>query len=49
MKNTEAKWWDAVELTKLILASNKIKSVPKDIKCLSLLTTLDVMLITTKL
>jgi len=44
LENTDFKWWDAIELSKLILASNKIKSVPKDIKCLSSLTTLDVYL-----
>ena len=38
----EFKWWDQVDLTKLILAANKIKLVPSDIKALSTLVTLDV-------
>jgi hypothetical protein len=36
------KWWDQIELTKLILASNKIKILPKDIKQLYTLIALDV-------
>lgn len=40
--DNEFKWWDQVDLTKLILAANKIKLVPSDIKALSTLVTLDV-------
>ena len=42
MDDNDFRWWDQVEIQKLILASNKIKIVPKDIKALTALTTLDV-------
>lgn len=38
------KWWDRVNLTKLILASNKLKTVPKNVQLLSSLVILDVNL-----
>jgi hypothetical protein len=41
--DNEFKWWDQVDLTKLILAANKITKVPSDIKVLSTLVTLDVI------
>ena len=40
--NEDSKWWNQVELTKLILASNKIKQIPTDIQQLDTLCTLDV-------
>ena len=36
------RWWDQAELTKLVLASNKISFIPRDIKNLSTLVSLDV-------
>ena len=42
-ENTEEyRWWQQVELQKLILASNKIKIIPRDVKNLQSLVTLDV-------
>lgn len=38
----EEKWWDQVDLVKLILAANQIKEIPDDIRLLSALTVLDV-------
>lgn len=38
----ESKWWTYVELTKLILASNKIRVIPREVNMLSSLTVLDV-------
>ncbi len=43
--NDEYRWWQQTELQKLILASNKIKVVPKDIKNLQSLVTLDVIIL----
>ncbi len=37
------KWWDQIDLNKLIAASNKIKIIPKDVQHLSTLVTLDVI------
>jgi Leucine-rich repeat (LRR) protein len=37
-------WWTQVELQKLILASNKIKTIDKEIKNLPKLTILDVII-----
>ena len=37
------KWWDQVDLNKLILASNKIQIIPKDVQHLSTLVTFDVI------
>ena len=43
MDNNEGdRWWQQVELQKLILASNKIKILSKDIQNLKTLITLDV-------
>lgn len=45
MENDGFKWWEQVNLTKLILASNKIKIIPKDVQQLATaLTYLDVPL-----
>jgi len=38
----ELKWWEQVDLNKLIMASNKIKIMPKDVQNLNSLVTLDV-------
>ena len=38
----EDKWWDQVDLVKLILAANQIKEIPEDIRLLCALTVLDV-------
>jgi len=38
----ELKWWDHIDLTKLILASNKIQLITKEIKYLNSLVNLDV-------
>jgi Leucine-rich repeat (LRR) protein len=38
----DCKWWDHVNLTKLILASNKITNIPKEAALLDSLVTLDV-------
>lgn len=42
MDSDENRWWEQVELQKLILASNKLKNVPKMLKNLQTLVTLDV-------
>ena len=36
------KWWDQVDLVKLILAANQIKEIPDDVRLLTALTILDV-------
>lgn len=36
------KWWDQVDLVKLILAANQIKEISDDIRFLTALTVLDV-------
>jgi Leucine-rich repeat (LRR) protein len=38
----DERWWDQVDLTKLILAANQIKEIPDDIHLLTALTILDV-------
>lgn len=38
------KWWEQINLQKLIIASNKIKEIPKDIQYLDTLITFDVSL-----
>lgn len=38
----DEKWWDQVDLTKLILAVNQIKQIPDDVRLLPALTVLDV-------
>lgn len=38
----DEKWWDQVDLTKLILALNQIKEISDDIRLLTALTILDV-------
>ena len=40
--NEDFKWWDQVNLTKLILAANRIKLLPKIVQQLSSLVILDV-------
>lgn len=40
----ESKWWTYVELNKLILASNKIRVIPREVNMLSSLTVLDVII-----
>jgi len=40
--DNDERWWDQVELTKLILASNKIQDLSEDVKLLSALQSLDV-------
>ena len=40
--DSDYKWWDQIDLVKLIAASNRIKFIPKDIKYLNTLVTLDV-------
>lgn len=44
--DTDERWWDQVDLSKLILASNKLVSVSDDIKLLTALTVLDVRITT---
>ena len=39
----EYRWWQQTELQKLIIASNKITSIPKDVKNLQSLVSLDVI------
>jgi hypothetical protein len=41
--SNECRWWQQTELQKLIVASNKIKSIPRDIKNLQSLVSLDVI------
>ena len=38
----DERWWDQVDLTKLILAANQIKEIPDDVRLLTALTILDV-------
>ena len=40
--DSSEQWWDQVDLTKLILASNQLKELSEDIKYLVALTVLDV-------
>ncbi|KAF6025310.1 LRRC40 [Bugula neritina] len=40
--DNDERWWDQVELTKLILASNKIQDLSEDVKLLSALQSLDI-------
>ena len=40
--SADFRWWEQVELTKLILATNKLTQITKDIKHLSNLTSLDI-------
>lgn len=42
MDNTEDRWWDQVDLTKLILASNALTSLGEGLAQLPALTVLDV-------
>ena len=42
LDNTDERWWEQVDLTKLILASNALTSLSEDIKELPALTVLDV-------
>lgn len=42
LDNTEDRWWDQTELTKLILASNWLTALSDDIRNFSALTVLDV-------
>ncbi len=42
LDNTEERWWEQVDLTKLILASNQLTHLSEDIKNLPALTVLDV-------
>lgn len=42
LDNTDDKWWDQVDLTKLILASNALTSLAPDISNLPALEALDV-------
>ena len=42
LDNTEDRWWDQVDLNKLILASNRIQEISEELKTLSALTVLDV-------
>lgn len=39
---SDDKWWDQVDLVKLILADNHIKEIPNDVGLLTALTLLDV-------
>lgn len=45
LDNTEERWWEQTELTKLILASNMLKGLGEGLSQLSALTVLDVSLI----
>ena len=45
--DSSEQWWDQVDLTKLILASNQLKELSEDIKYLVALTVLDVSCHTT--
>ena len=42
MDNADDRWWEQVDLTKLILASNAIDHLSEDIKLLPALVSLDV-------
>ena len=41
LSNVDERWWDQVDLRKLILASNEIQSIPNEIKFLPALNVLD--------
>ena len=41
LSDTDERWWDQVDLRKLILASNQLKEIPDDVKHLPALTMLD--------
>ena len=41
LANNDERWWDQVDLRKLILASNKLKEIPSGIKNLPALTVVD--------
>ena len=40
--DSDERWWDQVELNKLILASNKLQTISENVKLLSALNNLDV-------
>lgn len=40
--DTDERWWDQVELNKLILASNKLQTISENVKLLTALNNLDV-------
>ena len=42
LDNTDDRWWEQVDLTKLILASNALTEISSDIHMLPALTVLDV-------
>jgi len=42
MDNADDRWWDQVDLTKLILASNALDCLSEDVKLLPALVALDV-------
>ncbi|XP_005105166.1 leucine-rich repeat-containing protein 40 [Aplysia californica] len=42
LDNTDDKWWETVDLTKLILASNRLSSIGEGLRNLGALTVLDV-------
>jgi hypothetical protein len=42
LDNTDDRWWEQTDLTKLILASNWLTELSEDIKELSALSVLDV-------
>lgn len=42
LDNADDRWWEQVDLVKLILASNAIESISDDISLLAALTVLDV-------
>ena len=42
LDNAEDRWWDQVELNKLIMASNLLTTIPDDIAQLTALVILDV-------
>lgn len=44
-ENDNFNWWDQVNLTKLILASNKLRIIPKNVQSLNSLVILDVIII----
>lgn len=45
LDNTEDRWWEQVDLTKLILASNLLTSIGEGLSQLPALTVLDVGLV----
>jgi hypothetical protein len=44
MDNADDRWWEQVDLTKLILASNAIERLTNDIQLLPALVVLDVLI-----